>query len=134
MGAFTPEMASHLHGLLQNILDASGQCGICVSQREPSSYIVHTRTFVYLWCFTFPWTLIGTVTPASLIPTQFAISYALLGIEFCAREMDYPFGDDEGDVPVRLILAGVREEISRSHGKHYRPQPEAELTPSAQGG
>ncbi|CAK0855535.1 unnamed protein product [Prorocentrum cordatum] len=134
MGAFTPEMASHLHALLQNILDSFRQCGICVSQREPSSYIVHTRTFVYMWCFFFPWTIIGTIPASSLIPTQFAISYALLGIEFCAREMDYPFGDDEGDVPVRQVLAAVREEISRSHGKHYRPQFEAEPAPAAQGG
>ncbi|CAK0841729.1 unnamed protein product [Prorocentrum cordatum] len=132
-GAFTPEKASQLHSLVQNILDSLRLCDSFGWQREPSSYIVHLRTFLYMYCFTFPWTLVGKLPPAGVLPMQLVVSYALLGIEFCSREMDYPFGDDEGDVPVRRILAGVREEISRSHNSLCQSQPAAGPAPPEQG-
>lgn len=90
------------------------ECMVVVVQDSPAPFIVHYRTIMIVFCFSFPFALINHVTPMLMVPLHSMITFAFLGSEYCSREMEHPFGSDEGDIPVRKIIAGGRSRIRQA--------------------
>lgn len=90
------------------------ECMVVVVQDSPAPFIVHYRTIMIVFCFTFPFALITQVSPMLMVPLHSMITFAFLGSEYCSREMEHPFGSDLGDIPVRKIVAGGRERIQHA--------------------
>eukprot|EP00913_Durusdinium_trenchii_P012781 g11999.t1 len=63
-----------------------------LTQPNPAPFAVHMRTILMVFCISFPFTIIGRVSPLSLMLMQSALSFSLLGIEFVSRQMEHPFG------------------------------------------
>eukprot|EP00929_Paragymnodinium_shiwhaense_P052065 TRINITY_DN26109_c0_g1_i4.p1 TRINITY_DN26109_c0_g1~~TRINITY_DN26109_c0_g1_i4.p1 ORF type:complete len:621 (+),score=75.45 TRINITY_DN26109_c0_g1_i4:170-2032(+) len=121
LDTITPEMSSTLLETVASMKDQYRQCMTIVRQDSPAPFIVHVRTLLGAFCFTYPFTILDVVPPLLLVPMQVCVSFSLLGIDFCAREMEYPFGDDEDDVPCRQIFSDARvsiEQIRAEHGKN----------------
>jgi predicted membrane chloride channel (bestrophin family) len=72
-----------------------------VSTPFPFPLVQMTRTFLFIWIFTLPWVLVNDLDKfPSLIFIVFFITYAFIGLEFVAIELDDPFGDDDIDFDV----------------------------------
>lgn len=110
-GQFSAEMASEMYNTLYSIQSSIHNCEMILKQSSPACFVVHLRSFALFYCFTYPFSILGRVQPALLIPAQILISYSLLGIEFCSREMEHPFGNDGSDIPVRNIMEDVRKKL-----------------------
>merc|ERR1712039_272541 len=92
-----------------------------IRQESPEPFVVHTRTFLLLFCFTFPFTASVMRLKASLlVPLQICVSFSLLGIEFCSREMEHPFGDDRSDIPVLAIMQDVIGSVEKVEAMERR--------------
>jgi len=104
MGAVTGDWAGPMYTQISNLQQAAGQCAMVSTQLSPVPFVVHVRTLLLFFCFTFPFTIIHKVRAAYLVPIQGAVSIAFLGTEFCSRQMEHPFGSDSDDVPVRSIM------------------------------
>ena len=111
--SFSAELASGMYTQAHAVLDDFGTSSIVVHQDEPAPFVVHLRTLLYGFCLTYPFSLAAKgACPASILAIQFAVSFSMLGIDGCAREMDYPLGDDAGDIPIRQICAKTRDSIA----------------------
>lgn len=108
---FNPEVAAQLITLLCEMRKCYGFCTMVNTQDSPASFVIHMRSFLLLFCITFPFTILHIVSFYMIIPVQAIVSLGLLGIEFCSREMEHPFGDDPSDIPVRKIMDEVRGQI-----------------------
>mmetsp|Transcript_124081 Transcript_124081/g.247162 ORF Transcript_124081/g.247162 Transcript_124081/m.247162 type:complete len:402 (-) Transcript_124081:145-1350(-) len=104
MGAVTGDWAGPMYAQISSLQQALGQCIMVSTQLSPCPFVVHVRTLLLAFCFSFPFTIIHKVHPAFLVPIQGAVSLAFLGTEFCSRQMEHPFGSDSDDVPVRSIM------------------------------
>lgn len=115
---FTPEFSSEMVDLVAQIHDHYQGAMFVNRSQTPAPLVVHMRTFLLLFVSTYPLTLIGRVKPLLIIPAQLCISFSLLGIEFCCREMEQPFGDDESDIPVRRLMSRIRDHIRILHDNY----------------
>jgi len=85
-----------------------------VSTPFPFPLVQMTRTFLFIWIYTLPWVLVNDFVhkfPA-LIFTVFFITYAFVGLEFVAIELDDPFGNDDNDFDVLGLAKIAFEDIS----------------------
>jgi len=128
---YSSETASGMFDAARAMLEDYHSCNMVVHQGTPAPFIVHMRTLLLAFCFTFPFTMIGKTSALGLVAKQFAISFSLLTVEACSREMEHPFGDDEADIPCRLILAETRASI-RSMGHEDRSALPGKNCPSRQ--
>lgn len=119
-GTFSGELASEMYEKVNEIVKSLHVCKMIETQVSPAPFIVHMRTLLLMFCFTFPYTIIGTVRPITVVAINGCVSFGLLGIEFCSREMEHPFGDDMSDVPVQLILNRARTSIERFRKMHSK--------------
>jgi len=96
-----------LYVLVSNFVHAYHSLMKLVSTPFPFPLVQMTRTFLFIWIFTLPFVLVNDIykTPA-LIFIVFFITYAFIGLECVAIELDDPFGDDANDFDV-LGLANV---------------------------
>lgn len=104
--------------IAQNVMSLEqvlAECMLKVTQVSPAHFIVHTRTTLIVFCFTLPFALVTTVPPALMVPMSFTITFAFLGSEYVSREMECPFGNDKGDIPVRRIIQKTRASIRQAH-------------------
>jgi len=125
LGLFSPESASSQYGKACE-LHVHLRAGLMVnSQNSPAAFIVHMRTFLFFFCFTYPFTIMMEM-PWYHIPTSQALtSFSLLGIEFCSREMEHPFGDDASDLPCRKVLSETRIALRQVQKLHSDTEPSA---------
>merc|ERR1719181_27333 len=91
LNVFTAEFASEMVDLVAQIQEHYNACMIVNQSRTPTPFVVHMRTFLLLFVFTYPAVLVSRVTPLMILPAQMGVGFSLLGIEFCAREMEQPF-------------------------------------------
>lgn len=111
LGQFSGELASQMYSTMESLQNSYRTCLMLESQKSPAPFVVHMRSLLLFWCFTFPFTIIKDVRPILVLPTQVLLSFALMGIEFCSREMEQPFGDDEIDIQVSELLGVVKEKV-----------------------
>jgi len=111
LGIYSGDHASGMFDSARAMLEDYHSCEMVVRQCSPAPFIVHMRTLLLGFCFSFPFTMIGTNSSITILLKQFALSFSLLTVEATSREMEHPFGDDEGDIPCRLILAETRTSI-----------------------
>lgn len=117
-GFYTAEEASSMYDRTYSIMDQFRLCCMITKQTTPAPFVVHMRTFLLAFCFTFPFTIISSTAPYLILPIQAVVGFSFMGIEFCSREMEHPFGSDESDVPCRMLLANIRQSIQNLREKH----------------
>merc|ERR1712032_472599 len=109
-----------------NLIQSSRLISMVRSQKSPAPFVVHMRWLLLTFCFTFPFTIMA-YNPLFIVNVQSIVSFSLLGIEYCSREMEHPFGDDKADIPMKLILKDARmavreawESPERARGKELK--------------
>lgn len=122
LGVLTSELASTMYEKACSIHENVRQCDMVVAQLTPASFVVHMRSFLFLFCFTFPFTVMH-LNPTAIVPKSAVVAFSLLGIEFSSREMEHPFGEDESDVPCRKILQQARTNIQILREGHNAKSP-----------
>lgn len=115
---FTSEFASEMVSLIANMQEHFCACLTVNDCKTPAPFVVHMRTFLFFFAFSHPFVLLGKVGAGLILPAQVGVSFSLLGIEFVAREMEQPFGNDESDIPVQILLQKARTNI-RAYHKDY---------------
>jgi len=118
LGMYSSELSSEMFAQVNGLHLSLRQCEMVVKQSSPAPFVVHMRTMLLAYCFTYPLSIIGSVPAFLLLPCQVMVSFSLLGIEFCSREMEHPFGNDASDVPCRRIMSEARVAISRVRDRH----------------
>mmetsp|Transcript_79576 Transcript_79576/g.131644 ORF Transcript_79576/g.131644 Transcript_79576/m.131644 type:complete len:393 (-) Transcript_79576:37-1215(-) len=108
LGIYSGEVASNMCDRVGAMLESYRFCKMIVHQNSPAPFVVHMRTMLLAFCFFFPFTAIGKIGAFSLLVMQVGLAYCFLGIENVSREMEHPFGDDESDIPCRMIMAEAR--------------------------
>lgn len=112
LGQFTDELASAMYGTTCSVQRSLRVCHMLLDQPSPAPFVIHLRTFLLLFCLTYPFSIIRRIpSPWTILPVQVMLSYCLLGIEFCSREMEHPFGDDPADIPVKAILQNLETSV-----------------------
>jgi len=114
LGVVTGDWASSMYSMLWTLEKNVGQCTMVVTQSSPVPFVVHMRTLLLLFCFTFPFSIMDKVRPPSIVLMQTGISFAFLGSEFCSREMEHPFGSDKGDIPMRCVFHTARMRVQQA--------------------
>lgn len=74
--------------------------------------VIHLKQCVSLFLFTLPLVLVDTLG-VLLVPFTTLIAFTLMGIESIASELEQPCGVDASDLPLDLIAAELRNEVSR---------------------
>merc|ERR1719330_1321643 len=97
-----------------------GQCVMVKTQKSPGPWVVHLRSMLLLYCISLPFAIMKSVRPILLVPVQGLVSFAFLGIEFCSREMEHPFGSDSGDIPVRAIVQKAVLHVRQARDQAYQ--------------
>jgi predicted membrane chloride channel (bestrophin family) len=83
-----------------------------ISTPFPFPLVQMTRTFLFIWIFTLPWVLVNDLKKfPALIFTVFFITYAFVGLELVAIELDDPFGDDDIDFAVKKLALVTFQDI-----------------------
>ncbi|CAK9024982.1 unnamed protein product [Durusdinium trenchii] len=118
LNVYSAELASGMYQLASNMFAGYKFCEMILTQPNPAPFAVHMRTILMVFCISFPFTIIGRVSPLSLMLMQSALSFSLLGIEFVSRQMEHPFGSDESDIPLRKVLGLTRDSIHLICQKH----------------
>lgn len=109
--AYSAEQAGRMFETCGTMDQHLKNCVMVCEQASCGPFVVHLRTLLALFCYTFPFTLIGAFSPALLLPAQLSISFAYLGAEFCSTEMQDPFGNDVADIPTQRILQQLRVKV-----------------------
>lgn len=128
LGQFSSELASQMYSTMDALQTSYRTCTMLESQKSPAPFVVHMRSLLLFWCFTFPFTIIKDVRPILVLPTQVLLSFALMGIEFCSREMEQPFGDDDIDIPVAELLGVIKEKVGDASHSEARRWNEVKAT------
>ncbi|CAJ1353216.1 unnamed protein product [Effrenium voratum] len=122
LGVYSGELASGMFERTTSMLEGYQFCEMVQHQPNPAPFAVHLRSILLVFCVSFPFTIIGQISPMSLVLMQSALSFSLLGIEFVSREMEHPFGNDESDVPTRKVMGKTRAAIRAILWKHSSHQ------------
>ena len=91
---------------LTSLEDSLGACERILKTPFPWSYLVHLRTFMFIWLMAAPFCALSVLGWAT-IPVVFFAAYGLMGIEQIGCEIENPFGTDPSD----LNLAGLCKTI-----------------------
>eukprot|EP00746_Dinoflagellata_sp_MGD_P156357 gnl/MRDRNA2_/MRDRNA2_85786_c0_seq2.p1 gnl/MRDRNA2_/MRDRNA2_85786_c0~~gnl/MRDRNA2_/MRDRNA2_85786_c0_seq2.p1 ORF type:complete len:133 (-),score=10.69 gnl/MRDRNA2_/MRDRNA2_85786_c0_seq2:409-807(-) len=118
LNVYSAEVTAAMYEAVNDIIKATHACNMIRTQSSPAPFIIHMRTLLLMFCFTFPFTIIGTVRPLSLVFINGCVSFGLLGIEFCSREMEHPFGGDQADIPIHQVLNVARHSVRAVRNMH----------------
>ena len=78
----------------------------------PFPLVQMSRTFVLIWVFTLPLSLVYDMeTLPALLFLIFFVTFGFVGLEFVAVEFDDPFGDDENDFDCLGLARVVFEDL-----------------------
>merc|ERR1712048_842990 len=102
-------------------------CMVAVDQKSPAPFAVHLRSLLMLFCYTCPFTMINLIRPVLMVPAHFALTWSFLGVEFCSREMEYPFGKDMSDIPLRKILESAKHRVQQAGNQTLASEDEVRI-------
>lgn len=107
-----PNKELKLYALVSDFTHAYHSLMKLVTTPFPFPLVQMTRTFLFVWIFTLPWVLVRDLDKISaLLLTVFFITYAFVGLEYVAIELDDPFGDDPNDFDVLEIASVTFQDI-----------------------
>lgn len=88
----------------------------------PFAYAHHIKTFLALFCFTIPFTLL-TATGWYSVAGSAAIAFGLFGIDEIGVEIEDPFGLDPNDLPLDTICERVLRDVRETTVRGPSPGP-----------
>lgn len=109
-GIFTDADLINLKGQQQSLLDILGACERIKKTPIPFSYSVYIKFFVSIYCLLLPFGLymdFGWYT----VPLTMFISFAMIGLELMAQEIEEPFGLDCNDLPTGDIAMTIKRNV-----------------------
>lgn len=106
---------------LTSLEDSLGACERILKTPFPWSYLVHLRTFMFVWLMAAPFCALSALGWAT-IPVVFFAAYGLMGIEQIGCEIENPFGTDPSDLNLaglcKTIETNLAELLLRSKDDH----------------
>lgn len=103
--------------LIRWIADLASAADMCIQiKRMPCafSYVAHLRTFLALWLFFLPFTLVESTGWGTPLIVAF-ITYGIVGIELNAAELENPFGVDYNDLPLGRIVEEIQQGVKATY-------------------
>lgn len=103
--------------LIRWIADLASAADMCMQiKRTPCafSYVAHLRTFLALWLFLLPFTLVESTSWGTPLVVGF-ITYGIVGVEFNAAELENPFGKDYNDLPLGKMVEGIQDDVRATY-------------------
>lgn len=122
-GRLTEQRLQTLERTLSNMLDLWTGCERIVRTPVPFAYAHHIKSFLTIFCFTAPFTMVGVM--GWYAPFAAAIvAFGLYGIDEIGVEIEDPFGRDANDLPIDAIVEtvahNVREALESPHALSAR--------------
>lgn len=109
---------------VRSVIISAGGCNRIRTTPIPFAYRVHLRRALFLYAFTLPFALAGDFDWIA-IPSTFALTFILFGIEEIGSSIEDPFGFDPNDLPLEQFVTIIEStifdpEIAAVEG--YRPE------------
>ena len=95
---------------LDSLISTVGGCERILKTPIPLAYSIHIKQLILLFCFCLPFQFVGILGYWSVIIVGL-VSFAMMGIEEIAIEIENPFGDDGNDLPLDQICSTVRSNL-----------------------
>ena len=96
---------------LTSLEDSLGACERILKTPFPFSYLVHLRTFMFVWLLAAPFAALPVLGWAA-IPATFFASYGLMGIEQIGVEIENPFGTDPSDLKLAALCKTIETNLA----------------------
>ncbi len=126
-GALTDADMINLKPNFEALIDVLGACERIKKTPIPFSYAVYIKVFISIYGIILPFGLyrdFGFYT----IPLAMFISFAMVGLELMAQEIEEPFGLDCNDLPTGDIATTIKKNIFEIlEQQHAKPTAKAEL-------
>lgn len=100
----------NIKGQHESLLDILGACERIKKTPIPFSYSVYIKVFISIYCLLLPFGLyldFGWYT----VPLTMFISFAMIGLELMAQEIEEPFGLDCNDLPTGDIAMNIKRNV-----------------------
>ena len=91
-----------MKNLLNILVDSAGGCDRIRRTPIPLAYAIHLKQLLLLYCLSLPFQFVANFNLFTGLAVA-VISFALLGIEEVAIEIENPFGTDPNDLPLDKI-------------------------------
>lgn len=109
-GRLPEQRLQTLERSLSNLVDLWGGCERIVHTPVPFAYAHHIKSFLTIFCFTAPFTMVGIM--GWYAPFAAAIvAFGLYGIDEIGVEIEDPFGRDANDLPIEAIVESVAHNV-----------------------
>ncbi|KAJ7063119.1 Bestrophin, RFP-TM, chloride channel-domain-containing protein [Mycena amicta] len=105
-----PAGTNAMTGLVQSMTDQMSSMERVANTPIPISYGIHLKQCVTLYLFALPMTLVKELGWA-MIPLVTVVAFTFMGIEGIAQEIEDPFGNDYGDLPLDRYCRDLKEEV-----------------------
>jgi len=109
-GMFSDADFINIKGQHESLLDILGACERIKKTPIPFSYSVYIKVFISIYCLLLPFGLyldFGWYT----VPLTMFISFAMIGLELMAQEIEEPFGLDCNDLPTGDIAMNIKRNV-----------------------
>ncbi|KAF9050692.1 hypothetical protein BDZ89DRAFT_1032788 [Hymenopellis radicata] len=106
-----PAGTNAMNALVQSMVDQLTAMERVANTPIPVSYGIHLKQCVTLYLFALPLTLVNDLG-WTMIPLVTVVAFTFMGIEGIADEIEMPFGDDGGDLPLDRYCHDLKEEIN----------------------
>jgi ion channel-forming bestrophin family protein len=104
------EQLLYLNTELLSFTDICGACERIKNTPIPYSYSVFLKKFIFFYVMTLPFGYVFSLGFYT-IPVVAFIFYVLASLELIAEEIEEPFGEDENDLPTRIIAENIKKNI-----------------------
>ncbi|KAJ7273517.1 Bestrophin, RFP-TM, chloride channel-domain-containing protein [Mycena haematopus] len=110
METLGPAGANAMTALVQSMVDQMTSMERVANTPIPVSYGIHLKQCVTLYLFALPLTLVRELGWGA-IPLVTVVAFTFMGIEGIADEIEMPFGNDPGDLPLDRYCQDLKEEV-----------------------
>jgi ion channel-forming bestrophin family protein len=104
------EQLLYLNNELLSFTDICGACERIKNTPIPYSYSVFLKKFIFFYVMTLPFGYVFSLGFYT-IPVVAFIFYVLASLELIAEEIEEPFGEDENDLPTKIIAENIKKNI-----------------------
>ncbi|TPX35674.1 hypothetical protein SmJEL517_g01925 [Synchytrium microbalum] len=101
-----PQLNSAISAMIDSITKFESIVNISV----PPSYDMHLKQLLWLYLFFLPLQIVRPMKEMSVL-TACLVSFAFLGLDAIANEIEEPFGTDTNDLPLDYLTRKLQEDI-----------------------
>ncbi|CAK5279605.1 unnamed protein product [Mycena citricolor] len=105
-----PAGTNAMTAIVQNMVEQLTSMERVANTPIPVSYGIHLKQCVTLYLFALPLTLVKELGWA-MVPLVTVVAFTFMGIEGIADELEQPYGDDTGDLPLDRYCKDLKEEV-----------------------